>query len=77
MTKNIVILLILMLFIFGGMLICIFSYRQGLKDCYKILEKNTLYEKETGTAKIEEDISMINIENYRGDGEGQIDLEDS
>lgn len=77
MTKNIVILLILMLFIFGGMLISILAYRQGLKDCYKILEKNTLYEKETETAEIKEDISMRNIENYRGDGEGQIDLEDS
>lgn len=77
MTKIIVTLIILMLFLYIGMLISIFAYRQGLKDCYKILEKNTLYEKETQTEEIKEDISMINIENYRGDGEGQIDLEDS
>lgn len=77
MTKIIVILLILMLFLFGGMLISIFAYRQGLKDCYKILEKEPLFEKETEPEEIKEDISMINIENYRGDGEGQIDLEDS
>lgn len=73
-----------MIYVFIGLTILlaiseIFAYRQGLKDGYKLYNKEPIKDKERETEDVKpsiNEIARMNIENYSGSEVGQIDYDE-
>ena len=61
-------------------IISLLAYRMGLSDCSKIFKNEEIWQHENKEESIREpteaEIIAMNIENYSGDGRGQIELEE-
>ena len=75
-----IILIILSVAVVFLAIISLFAYRVGLSDCSKLLKNEEILKPACNSEHIreptEEEIIARNIENYCGDGRGQIEIEE-